>query len=103
MYRAHLRCDNGISLVEHLLCEFCAFIFDSLGLCLDVLLGSHFHSRKQAAYSYSDCTEIVNLVNFEKSIKLVVGFEYFSNLVGRYGVKTAAKGVELYKLKVVAF
>ena len=87
-------CDDNIQFAQKLierLRKLCALIFNRGGGGQNALLVAHLHCRKQAAYADSDGTEVVYLVDFEKSIKLVVFVKNFGNLVGRYRVKSASE------------
>ena len=99
--RQHLRRENGIVLVPHLLRIFGTVICGWLRLCLDILLTAHPHSRYQAANTDTNRTEIVHLVDLQNRIELIASFKYFVHLIGSHRIQSATEGIELYQLHIV--
>ena len=99
---AHLRRKDRIAVFLHLPAVFHAPVGNFLRFCLYGLFLPHPHRRHQAADTDTDCAKVVDLVDFQKRIELVAVFQNFIYLVGCYRVESAAEGVELNQLEIVA-
>ena len=70
MYRAHVRAQQRITFVIHLLGKCRMRIVHALRLCLDAVGGSHIDRRYQAAHADPRRAEIVDLVDLQDGIEL---------------------------------
>ena len=91
MDRTHLRREDCPPIALHVFAVNGAVIDRVLHLRYDMPLAAEIHSGNQTADANARCAEVADLVDLQYCVEFAALLEYFSYLVSRYRVKTAAK------------
>ena len=99
---AHLGGEDGVALALHLLGVVDALVGPDVRGRVDAALAPHGDGGEQRADADAHRAEVVDLVDLQAGVELAALLQKLADLVGRDGVESAAEGVELDKLQIVA-
>ena len=96
----HLRSQNRIALIVHLLGKLAALIAIGLGLFPLCLL--HVHRGNQAPDADPSRPQIADLVDFQDCIEFSGLLQQFADLIRGHRIQSASEGIELHHLQILS-